>query len=74
MHVALAMGRRVVVLFGPTSPAEIELYRIGEKVVPAMDCIACYKKECEHQPNCMETILVDMVKSAICRQLEHAST
>ena len=73
MHIALAMGRRVVVLFGPTSPAEIELYDLGEKVVPAMDCVSCYKKECDYQPNCMASISVNLVKNAIYRQLELAT-
>src|SRR5262249_38716535 len=29
MHIALALGKRTVVLFGPTSAAEIELYGLG---------------------------------------------
>ena len=37
MHLSLALGKRTVVLFGPTSAAEIELYGLGEKVVPDMD-------------------------------------
>ncbi|HUS89580.1 MAG TPA: glycosyltransferase family 9 protein [Desulfosporosinus sp.] len=69
MHVALAMGRRVVVLFGPTSNTEIELFGLGEKVIPNLDCLACYKKTCDFTPNCMDAISVDMVKKAIFRQL-----
>ena len=37
MHIALALGRRTVVLFGPTSAPEIELYGLGEKVDPGHD-------------------------------------
>lgn len=70
MHIALAMGKRVVVLFGPTSSAEIELFGMGEKVVPEMDCLVCYKKTCDVNPHCMERISVDMVKRAIIRQLD----
>ena len=40
MHLSLALGRRTVVLFGPTSAAEIELYGLGEKVVPKMTLIS----------------------------------
>lgn len=69
MHVALALGRRVVVLFGPTSSTEIELFGLGEKVIPELDCLSCYKKECDYVPNCMDSISVDMVKQAIQRQL-----
>ena len=69
MHVALAMGRRVVVLFGPTSHSEIELFGLGEKVIPDLDCIVCYKQVCDCKPNCMELITVNMVKQAMLRQL-----
>jgi len=69
MHVALAMGRLVVVLFGPTSHTEIELFGLGEKVVPDLDCLACYKRVCDFTPNCMDSISVEMVKQAILRQL-----
>ena len=69
MHIALAMGKRVVVLFGPTSSAEIELFGLGEKVVPDMDCLVCYRKTCDVSPHCMERISVDMVKQAVLRQL-----
>ncbi|MBW6504121.1 glycosyltransferase family 9 protein [bacterium] len=69
MHVALSMGRRVVVLFGPTSHSEIELFGLGEKVFADLDCLVCYKQVCDCKPNCMELITVDMVKQAILRQL-----
>ena len=69
MHLALALGRRAVVLFGPTSSAEIELYGLGEKVVPDMTCLSCYKNSCDFVPNCMDLISTDMVHDAIARQL-----
>jgi heptosyltransferase-2 len=72
MHMALATGRRVVVLFGPTSAAEIELYGLGEKVVPDMDCLVCYKQACDFVPNCMDLISVDQVADAVRRQLRPA--
>jgi len=72
MHVALALKRRVVVLFGPTSAAEIELYGLGEKIVPQMECLACYKAGCNFVPNCMDLISVEMVARAVERQLREA--
>lgn len=69
MHVALALKRRTVVLFGPTSFAEIELYGSGEKVVPDMTCLSCYKATCDFVPNCMDLISADMVAAAVRRQL-----
>lgn len=72
MHLSLALGRRTVVLFGPTSAAEIEMYDLGEKVVPEMGCLSCYKNSCDFVPNCMDLITMPMVAGAILRQLERA--
>jgi heptosyltransferase-2 len=69
MHLSLALRRRTIVLFGPTSAAEIELYGLGEKVVPDMSCLTCYKTACDFVPNCMDLISVDMVEAAVRRQL-----
>jgi ADP-heptose:LPS heptosyltransferase len=73
MHLGLALGRRVVILFGPTSSAEIEMYGLGEKVVPQMDCLVCYKPTCDFVPNCMDLITTDMVEAAVERQLRLAA-
>jgi heptosyltransferase-2 len=70
MHLALALGRRAVVLFGPTNAAEIDLYGLGEKVLPDMKCLSCYKTSCDFVPNCMDLISTDMVERAVVRQLE----
>lgn len=69
MHLALALGRRAVILFGPTSSAEIEMYGRGEKVIPQMDCLVCYKPTCDFVPNCMDLISTNMVEAAVERQL-----
>jgi heptosyltransferase-2 len=68
MHLSLALRKRTVVLFGPTSAAEIDLYGLGEKVVPDMTCLSCYKTACDYAPNCMDLISVDMVEGAVRRQ------
>jgi heptosyltransferase-2 len=68
MHLSLALSRRTIVLFGPTSAAEIELYGLGEKVVPHMECLSCYKQKCDFVPNCMDLITTDMVEAAVERQ------
>jgi heptosyltransferase-2 len=69
MHVALAMGRKVVALFGPTSSWEIELFGLGEKIVPGLECVACYRRDCERSPNCMDAISTEAIKEAILRHL-----
>jgi ADP-heptose:LPS heptosyltransferase len=72
MHIGLATGRRVIVLFGPTSHPEIELFGLGEKIYPDMDCLCCYKNNCERSPNCMDMITVEQVLAAVKRQLREA--
>jgi heptosyltransferase-2 len=69
MHLSLSLGCRTVVLFGPTSAPEIELYNLGEKVVPDMGCVSCYKTRCDLSPNCMDLISTEMVERALLRQL-----
>ena len=46
-----------------------ELYGLGEKVVPDMTCLSCYKTSCDFVPNCMDLISSDMVTSAVVRQM-----
>lgn len=65
MHIAVALKKKTVVLFGPTSAAEIDLYNRGRKIVPDIKCVCCYKQLCEKHPNCMENISVDQVFLAI---------
>jgi len=67
---ALALNRRTIVLFGPTSSAEIEMYGLGEKVIPQkMECLSCYKAKCDLVPNCMDLISTDMLEEAVDHQL-----
>jgi heptosyltransferase-2 len=69
MHLSIALGKRTVVVFGPTSAPEIELYGLGEKVVPDMTCLGCYKTSCDFVPNCMDLISTSMMEEAVVRQL-----
>lgn len=55
MHIALALKKRVVVLFGSTCPQEIELYGLGKKVFAGVDCSPCYKETCPEM-KCMKAI------------------
>ena len=61
LHIAVALKKKLVVLFGPTSANEIELYGLGKKIVPNMNCICCYKQTCDKKPNCMDMIGVEEV-------------
>ena len=70
MHLATALGKRVIAIFGPTSSAEIDLFGRGEKIVSdVMTCLVCYLSHCELDPNCMNTIAPPTVEAAVRRQL-----
>lgn len=66
MHLAIALQKPVVALFGPTPAQEIDLYGRGTKITPKMDCLCCYDQfPCNKKPNCMENISVDEVFEAV---------
>lgn len=64
MHLALALEKKTVVLFGSTSPQEIELYGQGQKIFAGVDCSPCYKARCSDM-KCMEAISAQAVYQEI---------
>lgn len=69
MHVAIALRKWVVALFGSTSAVEIDLYDRGEKVITDFDCAPCYRKTCDKVPMCMEQLRGTAVGEAVLRGL-----
>ncbi|MFC1601354.1 glycosyltransferase family 9 protein [Candidatus Sumerlaeota bacterium] len=70
MHLAVARGKRVVALLGPTSRSEIDLFGRGVKVSADFDCAPCYRQTCDKTPTCMAALGAQTVLEAIERQLE----
>jgi len=65
MHIAAAMGCRVVSLFGPTAPWRTGPYGQSHTVIRAdLECSPCFKKKCEDM-RCMKEITVDRVFEAV---------
>lgn len=69
LHAAAALKKKVICYFGPTSSAEIEDYGRIRKIYPDMECLVCYKPECDFQPNCMDLITSDMIYNAIVEEI-----
>ncbi|HEX5053028.1 MAG TPA: glycosyltransferase family 9 protein [Planctomycetota bacterium] len=66
VHVAAARRVPAVVLFGPTSAAEIELYGRGTKIVPQdLECLCCYLPRCDRVPHCQALIEPATVLAAV---------
>jgi ADP-heptose:LPS heptosyltransferase len=55
MHLAIALRKSVIALFGPTCPQEIDLYGRGAKLYKTVPCSPCYKQTCP-EPRCMKDI------------------
>jgi len=72
LHIALALGKKVIVLMGPTSATEIDVFGFGCKIVSGFDCSPCYRKDCDLEPNCMDSIAPKTVSEAV-EKLFHLS-
>lgn len=70
LHAAAALRKKVICYFGPTSHAEIEDYGRIRKIYPVMECLVCYKPECDFKPNCMDLISSDIIYNAILEEIE----
>ncbi len=73
LHLAVALKKRVVALFGATSAAEIELYGRGQKIHKDWDCLPCYRPRCVRSPHCMEALSADDVFAALKEQLNQTA-
>lgn len=70
MHMAIALGIYVVVVFGPTSSSEIELYGNGNKIVSDIECSPCYKNKCLKKRNCMSLISLSQISALVKKRLQ----
>lgn len=65
LHIATALEKKIIALFGSTSANEIELYGKGIKLSSQDGCKCYYKKYCSEDVSCMEKITCEMVIKAI---------
>lgn len=54
MHVAIALGKKVISLHGPQPIRETELYGLGEKIGMEFDCSPCFLASKNCSANCMQ--------------------
>jgi heptosyltransferase-2 len=74
-HIAIAFGRPVVTLFGPTDPAATASHYSGETCLSlGLDCQPCMARECPlGHHRCMQDLTVDKVYAAVRHALEDKS-
>lgn len=71
MHLAIALKKNAVALFGPTSSREVYLYERGTKLLPqtAYECVPCLKSSCHQRKPCMALISPERVRDEVVRLL-----
>jgi ADP-heptose:LPS heptosyltransferase len=67
MHLAVALGREVIALFGPADPRRTGPYR-GRVIRKDLECSPCNRKTCG-DPVCMRSISADEVFAELDRVL-----
>jgi len=67
LHLAIALKKKIVALFGPTSQKEITFFGLGIALKPPLnlDCIPCFMPKCKYPDLCIDAITPEMVYKAI---------
>jgi lipopolysaccharide heptosyltransferase I len=63
MHIAAALGKPLVAIFGPTNPARTGPYGVSARIVALpLDCVPCYRRQCPlGHHHCMQQLHIDPV-------------
>lgn len=72
MHLAIALKKKIIAMFGPGSSKEVYLYGLGEILTPKVDykCIPCLKPVCLQKTNCMHFIKPTRLKERVNKLLK----
>jgi len=69
MHMGVALGKPTVVLVGPTSPWELDVFGKGEVLYSDIECLVCYLSRCDKTETCMNTLSPEYVLSKMQQHL-----
>jgi len=71
-HIAIALGRKVITIFGPNNPQWTQTgYPDEVQIIGKGDCVPCERPRCTQQKHiCMESISVDMVYDSAKKKLQ----
>jgi len=74
LHIALALKKKVVVLYGPTNRHETYFYGRGADIYPELDvpCIPCLKPVCSQETLCIKSIMPKKVKDTVIGLLQNS--
>lgn len=73
LHLALALKKKVIALYGPTYSNEVYMYNRGIKLLPPVNrkCIPCMKSICKYKKECIKYITVDDVCKSVDKLLKN---
>jgi len=63
LHIAFALGKQAIGLFGATDDKEIYFYNDSVALKPktSYDCVPCYQPQCSRETHCMDFIDLDEI-------------
>jgi lipopolysaccharide heptosyltransferase III len=70
MHIALGLGKKLVLFNNIFNPHEFELYGRGVLLQPEQECTCFFQPRCHNEHFCMETLHPDAVSEAVVKLLE----
>ncbi len=67
MHLGIALKKKILGLFGATSPYEVHFYGDGKPIMPnpIPSCLPCFRGSCERRKNCINEITPEKVYQEI---------
>jgi heptosyltransferase-2 len=70
LHIAIALDKKLVLFNNIFNRNEFELYGLGEIIEPDVECLCCFKGECDQK--CMDLIKPSKVFEACERILNRS--
>ncbi len=67
MHLAIALNKKILALFGPTPHKEVYFYGQGKAILPdpVPECMPCFKPECKKEKPCILDINTEKILEEI---------
>lgn len=72
MHIALGLGKKLVLFNNIFNPHEFELYGRGRILAPEQECTCFFSPRCTNENFCLETLTPDAAQAAVDELLETA--
>lgn len=67
LHVATALRKKTVILVGPTSSTELDVFGLGVQLTPSPACSCFYKSNCLLPVSCLDGMPDERVVAAVAR-------